>query len=149
MFEALVGPVAASGVPSAFHRGLRTVALGGTGLHVPDDAQITWRDPERRGEMVKFGYPLLRLLALVECGTRAILAACFGPETDGELSYAARLLGCRRNGMLLLLLLLLLADAGFHAAWFLSAVGAHEAQLLVRASARRRQTITRRLPDGS
>jgi len=31
--------------------------------------------PKRAGERLEFGYPLLRLLALIECGTRAVLAA--------------------------------------------------------------------------
>ncbi|MEW2493361.1 hypothetical protein AB0942_07375 [Streptomyces nodosus] len=43
--------------------------------------------------MLEFGCPLLRLVALVECGTRALLGAAFGPDTTGELGYARRLLG--------------------------------------------------------
>lgn len=31
-------------------------------------------------------------MALVECGTRALLSAAFGPDTTGELGYARRLL---------------------------------------------------------
>jgi hypothetical protein len=143
LFEVLAGPVAGPRQAGSFYQGLRTVALDGTCLHVPDDAQVTWRYPKRSGDTLEFGYPLLRLLAVVECGTRAVLAACFGPEDQGELSYAQRLLGCLDRSMLLL------ADAGFDAAEFLREVRGTGAQFLVRSSARRCPAIERRLPDGS
>ncbi|MEJ8640029.1 IS4 family transposase [Streptomyces sp. MS2.AVA.5] len=131
LFETLAGPVAARGQAGAFYRGLRTVAVDGTLLHVPDDEAITWRYPKRVGEKMEFGYPLLRLVVLVECGTRAVLAAAFGPESEGELPYARRLLGALDHSMLLL------ADAGFDATTFLHAIHARGAQFLVRSSARR------------
>jgi Insertion element 4 transposase N-terminal/Transposase DDE domain len=143
LFEILAGPVADHGQAGSFYRGLRTVALDGTHLHVPDEAQITWHYPKRSGETLEFGYPLLRLLAVVECGTRAVLAAAFGPETSGELAYARRLLTCLNASMLLL------ADAGFDAVEFLREAAGTGAQFLVRSSARRCPTPQRRLPDGS
>ena len=45
---------------------------------------------------------MLRLLALVACGTRTVIDAVFGPITSGETTYARRLLGSLRPGMLLL-----------------------------------------------
>ncbi|MEJ8632459.1 IS4 family transposase [Streptomyces sp. MS2.AVA.5] len=143
LFETLAGPVAARGQAGAFYRGLRTVAVDGTLLHVPDDEAITWRYPKRVGEKMEFGYPLLRLVVLVECGTRAVLAAAFGPESEGELPYARRLLGALDHSMLLL------ADAGFDATTFLHAIHARGAQFLVRSSARRVPTPFRHLGDGS
>jgi hypothetical protein len=143
LFSTLAGPVGLPGQAGVFYRGLRTVAIDGTHLHVPDDQAITWRYPRRAGEWREFGYPLLRLLALIECGTRAVLAAAFGPEADGELAYAGQLLGALDATMLLL------ADAGFEAAQFLHDVRAARAQFLVRSSARRCPTCLRRLPDGS
>lgn len=92
LFEILAGPVAHRGQAGAFWRGLRTVAVDGTLLRIPDEAQITWRFAKRASDHLEFGYPLLRLVVLVECGTRAVLAAAFGPESDGELTYAQRLL---------------------------------------------------------
>ena len=143
LFETLAGPVAAAGQPGVFYRGLRTVAVDGTCLHVPDEQALTWRYPKRAGEGPGFGYPLLRLLALVECGTRALLAAAFGPEETGELAYAQPLLGALDATMLLL------ADAGFEAAQFLRDVRTAGAQFLVRSSARRCPTPLHHLPDGS
>ncbi|MFG2910099.1 transposase [Kitasatospora sp. NPDC048286] len=106
-------------------------------------AQVTWYYPKRSGDGLEFGYPLLRLLAVVECGTRAVLAARFGPESEGELPYARYLLSCLNTSMLLL------GDAAFDAVEFLRDVTATGAHFLVRSSARRRPTIQHRLPDGS
>jgi hypothetical protein len=143
LFEAVAGPVGERRRPRVYYRGLRTVAVDGTSLHVPEDEQVTWRYPKRIGDRREFGYPLLRLLVVVECGTRALLAAAFGPEADGESAYAARLLGCLDASMLLL------ADAGFDSRALLEQVSATGAQFLVRSGARRCPTIVRRLPDGS
>jgi len=144
-FETLAGPVGVPGQPGVFYRGLRTVAVDGTHLHVPDGPAITGHCPKRTGKRagLEFGYPLLRLLALIECGTRAVLAAAFGPEATGELSYTPRLLAAVDAAMLLL------ADAGFDAAEFLRDVTATGAQFLVRSTALRCPTRCQHLPDGS
>ncbi|WP_406076090.1 IS4 family transposase [Streptomyces virginiae] len=143
LFEILAGPVAHLGQAGSFYRGFRTVTVDGTLLHVPDEEALTWRYPKRAGESVEFGYPLLRLVVLVECGTRAVLAAAFGPESDGELTYTRRLLSALDRTMLLL------ADAGFDGAEFAPDVQATGAQFLVRSSARRIPTPFRHLGDGS
>jgi hypothetical protein len=143
LFETLAGPVGFRGQAGVFYRGLRTVAVDGTCLHVPDEHTVTWRYPKRKGERLEFGYPLLRLLVLVECGTRAVLAAAFGPEATGELSYTRTLLGALDTTMLLL------ADAGFDAAEFLRDIGVTGAQFLVRSAARRCPTPQQHLADGS
>jgi hypothetical protein len=85
-----------------FYRGLRVVAVDGTTLSVPDEPAVAWRYPKHGGPVLKFGYPLLRLVALVECGTRALLGAVFGPDTTGELGYAHRLLNLLDESMVLL-----------------------------------------------
>ena len=41
---------------------------------------------------------MLRLLALVSCGTRTVIDAVFGPTSSGETTYADRLLGSLRPG---------------------------------------------------
>jgi Insertion element 4 transposase N-terminal/Transposase DDE domain len=143
LFETLAGPVARPGQAGSFYRGLRTVAVDGTLLHTPDDETLTWRYPKRAGESLEFGYPLLRLLALVECGTRAVIAAAFGPESEGELPYAKRLLSALDKSMLLL------ADAAFDGNEFLDIVHRSGARFLVRSGARRVPTPAGHLGDGS
>ncbi|MFK0297576.1 IS4 family transposase, partial [Streptomyces sp. NPDC090442] len=143
LFEAVSGPVAWRDAPGAYWSGMRTVAFDGTGLQLPDRDPVTARFPKRRGEEREFGYPLLRLVTLVETGTRAVLAAAFGTEAVGELVYATRLLDRLDAWMLVL------ADAGFDAIAFLRDVSATGANFLVRSSAARRPLIQRRLADGS
>jgi hypothetical protein len=144
LFEVLAGPAGLPGQPGVFYRGLRTVAVDGTCLHVPAGDMITWRYPIRKGRPgVEMGYPLLRLVTLAECGTRAVLAAAFGPDSDGELHYASQLLPALDAGMLLL------ADVAFDAALFLRGITGTGAQFLVRSGAGRVPTPLRHLPDGS
>lgn len=143
LFETLAGPVARPGQAGSFYRGLRTVAVDGTLLHTPDDKALTWRYPKRAGETLEFGYPLLRLLVLVECGTRALMAAAFGPESEGEIPCARRLLPALDKAMLLL------ADAAFDGNEFLDAVHHSGAHFLVRSGARRVPTPAEHLGDGS
>jgi len=143
VFEALAGAVAWSDRTGAWWCGMRTVAVDGTSLRLPDRDPVTACFPKRHGPQAEFAYPVLRLVTLVETGTRAVIAAAFGPEADGELAYATRLLTHLGTRMLLL------ADAGFDAVAFLRDVHATGAQFLVRSTAGRRPTIGQRLPDGS
>lgn len=143
LFEVLAGPVATRTQTGTFYRGLRVVAVDGTTLSVPDEEAVTWRYPKHAGEVLEFGYPLLRLVALVECGTRALLGAAFGPDTTGELGYAHRLLDHLDTSMVLL------ADAYYDALDFLEAVTGTGASFLLRSTRKRRPTVRRPLPDGS
>jgi len=92
LFEVLSGPVATPVQRESFYCGLRVVAVDGTTLSIPDEQAVTWRYPKYGGPVLEFGYPLLRLVALVECGTRALLGAAFGPDATGELGYAEELI---------------------------------------------------------
>ncbi|GAA0672101.1 hypothetical protein GCM10009535_59720 [Streptomyces thermocarboxydovorans] len=129
LFEVLAGPVAARTQTASFYRGLRVVAVDGTTLSIPDEETLTWRLPKHVGEVKEFGYPLLRLLALVECGsTRALLGAAFSPDTTGELGYAHSLLHRLDRSMVLL------ADAYYDAFGFLEAVTGTGAAFLLRST---------------
>jgi len=107
LFEAVCGPVAWPGTPGTFWRRLRLVAIDAACIHVPDSPGLAGRYRRRSGNTLVFGYPLLRLSVLVECGTRALIGAVFGPDTDGEISHAQQLLSKLTEGMLLV------ADAGY------------------------------------
>jgi Insertion element 4 transposase N-terminal/Transposase DDE domain len=143
LFEAVSGPVAWPGTPGVFWRSLRLVAIDATSLHVPDSRAIGTRYHKRHGDRYLWGYPLLRLTVLIECGTRALMGAVFGPEADGEIAYATRLLGNLNVGMLLL------ADAGYDSWEFLRDVTATGAQYLCSSGARRTPLILDQLADGS
>jgi hypothetical protein len=143
LFEAVCGPVAWPGTAGTFWRGLRMVAIDATCLHVPDSARIGARYRKRSGDTRTFGYPLLRLTVVVQCGTRALIGAVFGPDTDGETTHAQRLLSTLTDGMLLL------ADAGYDSWQLLADIATTGTQYLCRSGARRTPLILRALPDGS
>jgi hypothetical protein len=143
LFEAVCGPVGRPGTPGAFWRGLRTVALDGACVHVRDTAAIAARYPKIRAAQIAYGYPLLRLTALIECGTRALIGAVFGPESHTEHDHARALLGRLRAGMLLL------ADAGYDDWTLMREVRATGAHYLFRSTAARTPLIMAELADGS
>ena len=92
------GPLASAGTPGAFAFGLRLVAWDGTGI----DAADTPANAAAFGG-VQGGGPQLRLLALIECGTHALIDAVFdGVTRASEHKLARRLLPALGPGMLLL-----------------------------------------------
>ena len=90
--------------------------------------------------------PQLRLVALVACGTRALLDAAFGPargKGTGERALAGQLLGSVGPGMLLL------ADRNFYSYQLWTAAAAAGAQLLWRVKTSIHLPVLAELPDGS
>ncbi len=138
LFERVRGPLAARAA-GALAFGLLVVAWDGTTVDVP----VTAANVAELG-CPGGGQPQLRLMALVECGTRAVIDAAFdGAARASEQVLARRLLAALRPGMLLL------ADRNFpgHELWGLTAAtGAH---LLWRAKAGLVLTVLETLPDGS
>jgi hypothetical protein len=138
LFDRVRGPLAA-GASGARAFGLLVVAWDGTGIDVPATAAniAAFGCPHGGGQ------PQLRLMALVECGTHAVIDAAFdGVARASEQALARRLLHALRPGMLLL------ADRNFpgHELWGLAAAGAH---LAWRARGDLVFTPLEILPDGS
>ncbi|WFB88435.1 MULTISPECIES: transposase [Streptomyces] len=88
-------------------------------------------------------YPVLRLMTLVETGTRGLLGASFGPSHRGENHYARRLLHLLGPDQLVL------ADRYFDDGKLLAQIADTGAQFLVRLASHRRLPNHDRLPDGS
>jgi hypothetical protein len=127
-------------------RGLLVVAIDGTIMTVADSPANLAAYSKHRCANGGSGYPQLRLLALVSCGTRTVVDAVFRPVSDGETTCAPLLLGSLRAGMLLL------ADRNFAAGFLTAQVAAAGADLLVRVrtgSTGPGLPVLRRLPDGS
>jgi hypothetical protein len=141
--RALLTLLAGPGAGAVRWRGLLVCAIDGTTMFVPDSPANVARYGRQIGTHGGSGYPMLRLVAVVACATRTVLAATFGPYSVGETSYAPRLLGCLRPGMLLL------ADRGFAAADLIGRIAVTGADLLIRCKNGRRLPPIRRLPDGS
>src|SRR5512133_2439390 len=87
-------PLAAPNTAGAWYRGWRLLAVDGTTLDVADtpaNQAAFGRPSTHRGERAAF--PQVRLVAVAECGTHAIVDATMGPLAKGETSLAAELLG--------------------------------------------------------
>ncbi|HVI36418.1 MAG TPA: transposase, partial [Gaiellales bacterium] len=125
-----------------WHRRL-LVALDGTSLCCPDTAANLAVYRTGGGHHGGTGYPMVRLVALVACGTRAVLAAAFGPTSVDEKGYASGLLEVLHPGMLVL------ADRHFGYRPMLTALAGTGADLLVRVKAGHRLPVCRRCADGS
>ncbi|HEX6685212.1 MAG TPA: IS4 family transposase [Candidatus Limnocylindrales bacterium] len=143
LFDLLKGPVPTPHCPGIRWCGLLVVALDGTTLTVPDTPAVLRRFTKQAGNHGGTGYPQVRLLALVACGTRTLIDAVFGPTTSGETTYAPRLLPSLRTGMILL------ADRNFAAQALLTDIAATGAEFLVRMKNDRRMPLLARCPDGS
>ena len=141
LFDLLRGPAATTAAVS--WRGLLVCAVDGTLLSVADSAANLTAVVKQRCNHGTGGYPTIRVLTLVACGTRSVIDAVFGPASTGEIGYAARLAGSLRPGMLLL------ADRNFAAAALLADLAATGAGLLVRCKNGRRLPVRARYPDGS
>ena len=144
LFEHLAGPTSWPGMPGVRYRGLRMVAVDGcSSFKAPDTARnrAVFRIGRRRSG--NDGWPGVQLLALAECGTRALLGATVTALSVGEITAAAAL-WARLDATMLLL-----ADAAFDADKVMAAIAGRGAQFLIRASAVRKPAMLAVLPDGS
>jgi hypothetical protein len=139
VFRLLAGPAAGA----ARWRKLLVCAIDSTTLFVPDSPANLTRFPYQGGGNGPSGYPMLRLLAVVACGTRTVIDIAFGSWRVGESTMAPRLFGCLRPGMLLL------ADRNFAVADLITRIASTGAELLIRAKNNRALPAIAHLPDGS
>jgi hypothetical protein len=128
-------------------KGLLAVAVDGTIMTVADSpANLAVYSKQRGGPNGGGGYPTVRLLALVACGTRTVIDAVFRPVRQGEITCAPALLGSLRAGMVLL------ADRNFGAGFLAAQVTAAGADFVIRVrtgGSAPRLPVLRRLPDGT
>jgi Insertion element 4 transposase N-terminal/Transposase DDE domain len=148
LFDLLRGPAAVpAAAPGVRWRGLLVCAIDGTIMTVADTAaNLAVFTKQRGGATGGSSYPMLRLLALVSCGTRSVIDAVSGPATSGETSYARQLLDSLRPGMILL------ADRNFAAGFLAGQISRTGAQFLVRVRTGRGAPglpVLRRCHDGS
>lgn len=144
LFERVAAPLATLGTPGAWYQGYRVMALDGVVLDVPDT-------PVNDAEFGRTGnndspntFPQIRLLALAECGTHAIVGAAFGSiSSTHERDLVTDLLPYVESGMLVI------ADRGFYsyAAW--TAAREQGADLLWRVKSQLTLPVLEVLPDGS
>ncbi|GAA5702521.1 hypothetical protein Save01_03338 [Streptomyces avermitilis] len=144
LFDRLRGLLGTTDTLGVFWRGLRLVAWDGTCLEVADSVANVARFRRHGARTTRpASYPQVRLTALIECGTRALIDAVFGPQQYTELPQARALLPSLGPGMLLL------ADRGYDGFQGLRDAAATGADLLWRVQAGRLLPVIDPLPDGT
>ena len=137
-------PLATPTTPGAFYRQWRLVSIDGTTIDVTDtpaNAAVFGRAGTGRGDGSAF--PQVRIVALGECGTHAVIAAAMDSYAVGEVTLAKKLVAALRPGMLCL------ADRGFTGHPLFAAAASSGAALLWRAKSNAVLPVLERLPDGS
>ena len=129
--------------PDAFYAGLRLVAIDGSNLEIPDEADNVKAFGYPGSRTGHAGYPQAQCAVLVECATHAILAAHLGPYRAAEWAICQPLLAHLGAGMLCL------ADRGFNGYQHWQAAAATGADLLWRCQANRKLPVIQSLGDGS
>lgn len=144
LFDRACVPLATAETPGAFYRRWRLVSIDGTCIDVADtpaNAAEFGRAGTGRGDGSAF--PQLRIVALGECGTHAVIAAAMDSYDVGEVSVAKAMITALEPGMLCL------ADRGFTAYPLFAAAAAGGADLLWRAKGNAVFPVLQRFPDGS
>lgn len=144
LFTRACVPLATPSTKGAFYRGWRLVSVDGTTIDVADtpaNAEVLGRAGTGRGDGSAF--PQLRVVALGECGTHAVIGAVMDSYSVVEQTLAKRLVPALGPGMLCL------ADRGFTAHPLMSAAAKTGADLLWRAKANAVLPVLERHPDGS
>jgi hypothetical protein len=144
LFERVATPLAAADTAGCWLAGRRMVAIDGMTLDVADsevNAAEFGRPGVNKGEQSAF--PQARVVAVAECGTRAMFDAVVGPYTTGENTLAVALVERLAPGMILL------ADRGFCGYPLWDKAQATGADLLWRAKSNMKPRHVTTLDDGT
>lgn len=144
LFVEVARPLATPATARAWYRGWRVLAIDGTCLDVADtpaNAAAFGRPATHRGEQTAF--PQVRVVAVAECGTHAIIDATLGPYATGELGLAPTLGRSLGAGMLLL------ADRGLVSFDLWRTMTQTGADLVWRTRTNAVLPVVQTLPDGS
>ena len=107
LFESVAGPLAGPHTPGGFWRGRRVLSVDGTTLDLQDTAANWARfggpgTADEFGVKLRGGFPQVRVVALAECGTRALIGARQGSYATSEKALTVELLPLLGKGMLVL-----------------------------------------------
>jgi hypothetical protein len=143
LFERIAVPMARPGTRGAWFHGLRVMAIDGLVLDVPDTPENDEEFGRSGNEQTPGPFPQVRLLALGECGTHAVVDAELAGVSTGEQILAERLIARFAPGMVVL------ADRNFYSYQAWQQASATGAALLWRVSATLTLPVLEWLPDGS
>ena len=143
LFDLLRGPAPVATLSGVRVGGLLVCAIDGTTFSVADTPANRGVYTTQPGNHGGSGYPLVRLVALVACGTRSLINVVYGPTSSGETTMCDRLAGSLRPGMLVL------CDRNLTTHTLTRRIAAADAHLLGRCKANRNLPVLGRLHDGS
>lgn len=143
LFARLVRPLGQKWLKSAWYRQWRLVTMDGTTVRTLDTEANEARFGKPTSNRGKAAYPQMRLVGLLENGTRVMFAVATGAYRVGEKVLARSVVGRLKRGMLCL------ADRGFFGYELWNQAVATGADLLWRVEKRIRITDMVRLADGS
>jgi hypothetical protein len=144
LYKRVSVPCAMRSTKGAWLAGRRLMAIDGFGLEAPDSDE----NSDYFGYAGKKGrsaFPFVRMAALAECGTHAIVAAEIGKDGEGEETLARRILssGAVEPGMIVM------ADSGLYSYTNFRMVIDAGADALFRIGANVALPVLEWLPDGS
>jgi hypothetical protein len=103
LYEQSVRPIATEQTKGAFYRGWHVVAMDGSTAEAPDtpaNREAFGRPASPSGG--ESAFPLIRIVGLVEVGTRVLFGAVLGSYATGEVTLARSMVTHLRPGMLCL-----------------------------------------------
>jgi hypothetical protein len=144
LYERVAVPCAMRSTKGAWLAGRRLMAVDGFGMEAPDSKE----NAEYFGYAGKKGrsaFPFVRMAALAECGTHAIVAAEIGKAGEGEETLTRRILssGAVEAGMLVMV------DSGLYSYTNFKMVLDVGADALFRVGANVELPVLEWFPDGS
>lgn len=142
-FYRVAEPVATSETRGAWLRGRRLMAIDGFELDLPDSAENTAEFGYAGNDQTRSAFPKARVVAVVECGSRAFVDAEVGPWNRSEKAMVATLLPSISTDWLLL------ADRGFYSFAAFSAAAQTGAALCWRAPTQLSLPVLTVLSDGT
>jgi hypothetical protein len=143
LYEEQVKPIGAPGMPGVWYRGHRLMALDGSTLDMPDEAGNAERFGYATTPRGEAGFPQLRFVALVECGTHVLCHAQLGPYAEAEERLAKAVVPKAEASMLIL------ADRGLFGFQLWQLAQQTGARLLFRVPRHSQLPCEQVLPDGS
>lgn len=143
LFHRICQPLTTPTTPGAFAFGRRLMALDGTVEAVADTPENVRAYGRHRSKRGPSAFPLVRAVALIECGSHAVIEAGLWSMRVGEPTAAKRLVRRLTDEMLLLW------DCNFHSYDLLVAVQRRGAAVLGRLPASVQLHLVQTLPDGS
>jgi hypothetical protein len=144
LYERISVPCAMHSTKGAWLAGRRLMAIDGFGMEAPDSEENAAYFGYA-GKKGRSAFPFVRMAALAECGTHAIVAAEIAKDGEGEETLARRILsgGAAGAGMIVM------ADSGLYSYTNFRMVIETGADALFRVGANLDLPALEWLPDGS